>query len=294
MFSEEEISLIKETTATYPKLSQFELAGTVCELIGWVQPNGKPKIVPCLQFLRELANEGELTLPVLNEKQREINRGKKKQSAPIEASDISWIDMSEMRECGSIELEIIRPGKRMKQWRTYMSMYHSLGDPYVHGSRIRYMIKTTVGRDLGCLLFSASSWALAHREEWIGWTMEEKKKHLHLIVNNSRFMLLPWIRVRNLASRSLSMATKQIQRDWLCDYCYAPVLMETFVDEQYDGATYKAANWIYLGETQGRGRNDRYGECALTRKSIFMYPLQRDFKEVLTGKKPWKAVEPHV
>jgi len=91
------------------------------------------------------------------------------------------------------------------------------------------------------------------------------------------------------------MAARRIQGDWLEDYCYAPVLLETFVDVAlYKGTSYKAANWIYLGETQGRGRNDRHTERALTRKAIYMYPLQRDFRAVLKGEKPWKAVEPHV
>jgi hypothetical protein len=172
-----------------------------------------------------------------------------------------------------------------------VSNYHELGDPHVYGSQIRYIIKSEE-QDLGCLLFSGSSWALEPRESWIGWTPEEKKRHLHLIVNNSRFLILPWVRVKNLASRALSMAARRLQKDWLEHYCYAPVLLETFVDYPYKGTSYKAANWIYLGETKGRGRNDRNKEYALTQKSIYVLPLQKDFRAILKGEKPFKAVNP--
>ena len=291
-FSEEELELIKEVVTAYPKLSQLELARTVCELIGWVQTNGKPKSVQCVQFLRELADEGELSLPALDEKKSLSRRGKTSQGV---SKDLAWIDKSVLNECEAIKLEVIRPGEGLRQWRTYMGMYHRLGDPNVHGSQMRYTIRAQGGRDLGCMLFSASAWSLRPRDEWIGWSPADRKARLHLVVNQSRFLIFPWIRVKNLASRALSMAAKRVQHDWLEYYCYAPALLETFVDTSlYMGTCYKAANWIYLGETQGRGRNDRHKERALTRKAIYMYPLQQDFRAVLKGEKPWKAVEPHV
>ena len=290
-FTVEEMGLIKEVAAAYPKLSQAELANTVCELVGWTQMNGKPKMVQCLQFLRRLAEEGELALPALNKRICAGRRGVGKEAS----RDLSWIDTSEMRECGQIRLDVIHPGEGLRQWRTYMSTYHRLGDPNVYGSQLRYTIKTEEGRDLGCMLFSSSSWSLMPREEWIGWSLADRKSRLHLVVNHSRYLLFPWIRIRNLASRALSMAAKRIQGDWLDAYCYAPVLLETFVDsELYKGTCYKAANWAYLGETQGRGRCDRYREYSLTCKAIYVYPLQRDFREVLKGEKPCIVAQPHI
>jgi len=290
-FAEDELGLIKEITATYPKLSQSELANTVCELIGWTQINGKPKTVQCMQLLRRLAEEGELELPAL--KERSGNGCSYVEKGAAKVTEVT--NTSEMHECVPIKLEVIRPGEGLRQWRAYMSAYHRLGDPNVYGNQVRYTIKAVDGRDLGCMLFSASSWSLMPRDEWIGWSQAGRKSMLHLIVNNSRFLILPWVRVRNLASSALSMAARRIQIDWLEDYCYAPVLLETFVDSSiYKGTCYKAANWIYLGETQGRGRNDRNKECALTRKAVYMYPLQRNFRAVLKGEKPWKVTEPHV
>ena len=291
-FSKEDIELIKEIASMYKKLSRRELANTICELLGWVQPNGKPKTIQCQQFLHRLVEEGTLNLPAVNEKVK-INFSSNKNK--MQKKDLSWIDMSEVTTVGPLALEIVSPGERLKQWRLYMSTYHRLGDPKVFGSQLRYIIKTDAGRDLGCLLFSASSWSLKPRDEWIGWEAEKKKQHLHLIVNQSRFLIFPWVRVKNLASQSLSKASRMIQEDWLSAYCYAPVLLETFVDLSfYKGTCYKASNWIYLGDSKGRGRNDRYTERALTKKAIYMYPLDRDFRAILMGDKPWKAVAPHV
>jgi hypothetical protein len=104
-----------------------------------------------------------------------------------------------------------------------------LGDKLVFGSRLQYFVKSG-DTELGCIQFSASAWALEERDKWIGWDVEDRKKRLHLIVNNSRFLIFPWVHIRNLASRALSFAAKQIQQDWLMEYCYAPVLLETFVD----------------------------------------------------------------
>ena len=287
-FSAEDIELIIKTTEMYPKLSQQEIASTICELLDWVSTNGNPKRVQCVGFLRSLEEEGLIKLPEVR-----ANKARKpaKAKTVLRQLEDDSINIEEIIDCGAIELEIVRPGKRLVQWRKYMSSYHKLGDPQVLGSQMRYMIKTG-GQDLGCLLFSASSWALAPREEWIGWTSEERKSNLYLIINNSRFLILPWVHVKNLASRALSMAARQIQRDWLAEYCYAPVLLETFVEPPYRGTCYKASNWIYLGETQGRGRNDRNYEWKLTKKSIYTLPLQRDFRDVLKGIKPSKTVNP--
>jgi hypothetical protein len=288
-FSAEDMELIITTTRMYPKLSQREIASTVCELIGWTTPNGKPKRLQCVEFLRRLEAEGLIKLPAI--KAGYARAGHNASMPTAKNATDEGIEPKEIYGCGAISLEIVQPGERLAQWRKYVSSYHKLGDPQVLGSQMRYMI-TAEGEDLGCLLFSASSWALAPREKWIGWTAEERKSRLSLIVNNSRFLILPWVHVKNLASRALSMAARRMQRDWLAEYCYAPVLLETFVEPPYKGTCYKASNWIYLGETQGRGRNDRNNEWALTQKSIYVLPLQNDFRDVLKGVKPCKAVNP--
>jgi len=285
VFSSEEIELIKWTSKTYRSLSRSELANTICELIGWMTPSGKTKETQCMAFLKELEREGDIQLPSLRGPAR---KGYKVRIPELEikAEEIR----GEVGEYEPIKLEIARSGQCLKRWKAYVNQYHMLGYRKVFGSQLQYFVKS--GEiELGCIQFSASAWSLEARDKWIGWTVDDRKVRLHLIVNNSRFLIFPWVHIRNLASRALSLAANRIQGDWLREYCYAPVLLETFVDlEHFKATCYKAANWIYLGETKGRGRMDRYNENALSRKAILVYPLQKDFRACLKGEKPYKVV----
>ncbi len=287
-FTSEEIELIQWTRKRYPQLSRKELASTVCEFLGWTTPAGRAKRIQCTSFLETLEEAGLIKLPPLDVA---------KQRSPLNSKTTEFrIDTTpntgELKELEPVHLEIARAGIELKRWRQYVNQYHMLGDKHVFGSQLAYFIKSRESI-LGCLQFSASAWALNPRDEWIGWNVQDRKQRLHLIVNNSRFLILPWVNVKNLASKGLSLAIKQLQEDWLREYCYAPVLLETFVDtSHFAGTCYKASNWIYLGETQGRGRMDRKKEYALSRKDIYMYPLQKDFKDCLKGIKPYKTVNP--
>jgi hypothetical protein len=284
-FSSEDISLIKWAREAYPKLSRCELAGTVCELLGWNTPAGREKRMPCLAFLEKLEEEGIVQLPPIDTKKH------RKCSVRRVVYEFDTSELSgEVGDYEPIRIAIARPGEELKRWRAYINQYHMLGDKQVFGSRLQYFVKSG-DVELGCIQFSASSWSLEGRDKWIGWTLDDRKTRLHLILNNSRFLIFPWVHIRNLASKTLSLVIKQIQRDWMQEYCYAPVLLETFVDREYFvGVCYKAANWIYMGESKGSGRTGREG--TLSRKAIFIYPLQEDFKAVLKGEKPYKAVNP--
>ena len=292
-FSPEEIELIQWTVTTYPKLTRHELAGTVCEFMGWSQITGKPKTRQCQTMLSALEAEGLVKLPALNG-----SKGKDERHRYTSNTDTAARENNEngqpcnITECGRVELALPLSAAENKQWTRYVRQYHTLGCATQFGAQLRYFIRSQ-GQDLGCLQFSASAWALAPRDKWIGWTQAQKKSYLHLIVNNSRFLVLPWVHVKNLASMALSCAAHRIQSDWLVAYCYEPVLLETFVEAaKYRGTCYKAANWEYLGATQGRGRQDRHTERAVAEKAIYVYPLQRDFREILKGAKPFKAVTP--
>jgi hypothetical protein len=286
-FTSEDIDLIKWTRKRYPQLSRTELARTLCEFLSWTTPAGKGKMPQCTSFLEKLEEEGLIELPPLEASKKRI-RNLQLPDFKIDTTPIT----GELKGLLPIHLEIARAGKDLKLWRRYISDYHMIGDKQVFGSRLAYYIKSNE-TILGCLQFSASSWALSSRDEWIGWSVQDRKQRLHLIVNNSRFLILPWVNIKNLASKALALAIKQLQEDWLREYCYAPVLIETFVDtSHFAGTCYKASNWIYLGETQGRGRMDREREFGLSRKAIYMYPLQNDFKDCLNGIKPYKVVNP--
>ena len=136
-------------------------------------------------------------------------------------------------------------------------------------------------------MFSAAAWSLKERDTWIGWQKEHRSKYLNGVINNTRFLIFPWVKIKNLASKALSLAAKRIRADWKDRYNYKPVLIETFVDEtKYQGTCYRAANWQYLGKTKGRGRQDSKNEYKKTIKLIYVYPLVKDFRSYLLGKCP--------
>lgn len=166
-------------------------------------------------------------------------------------------------------------------WNEYIDRYHYLGYTPLPGAQLRYFVKSG-DQVLALLGFGAAAWKTAPRDAHIGWDVETRKKNLHLIVNNSRFLVLPWVRSKNLASRILSLISKRIGADWKDRYNYEPVLLETFVEkERFQGTCYKAANWTYVGDTKGRGKLDVRNECGLPVKGVWLYPLRQDFRRRL-------------
>jgi hypothetical protein len=284
-FSPKDIEMIQWVSRTYPKLSRRELASTICEFLDWLTPTGKPKIQQCTSFLVELESEDIITLPP---KQAQGRGSDKLVVVDFDTSEIT----GDIKLYEPLRLKIARPGKEQKRWKSYVNQYHMLGYQKVFGSRLCYFIQSGE-KELGCIQFSASAWALEDRDDWIGWSIEDKKERLHLVINNSRYLIFPWVKVKNLASKALALAARRIQDDWLREYCYAPVLLETFVDsEHFQGTCYKAANWIYLGQTKGLGRASRSKRPSLSKKDIYVYPLQKDFRACLNGEKPYKVVNP--
>lgn len=281
-FSEQELNDVKYIVKTFPDLSRTEIAFTICEGLSWLAPNGKYKIESCRKMLEKLEKQGELKLPP-----------KQKQNSPRDAkiasgsqTDPKPNQIGSVRDFAPIELEAVRSQKKIRLWNEYVERYHTLGYKRPFGAHQRYFIVSGLMPDepLGCLLFSASAWALSERDKWIGWSKEDRSERLSLIVNNTRFLIFPWVQIRNLASKALSLAAKQVLVDWQERYGFKPVLLETFVDTGlYQGTCYKAANWIYLGETAGRGRMDRYTEFLSSPKQIYVYPLQSDFQAILQG-----------
>jgi hypothetical protein len=166
-------------------------------------------------------------------------------------------------------------------WNELIERYHYLGYTPLPGAQIRYFIEYPVGR-LGAIGFSAAAWKVQPRDSWIGWTVPVQKQNLHFIVNNSRFLILPWVNSRNLASHILSLCAKQLPLDWQKTYNYTPVLIETFVEkDRFAGTCYKAANWTLVGVTKGRGKLDTTNAYAVPIKDIHLIPLHKHFRTIL-------------
>jgi len=182
----------------------------------------------------------------------------------------------------SLRFELVTQD-RSALWNEFIDQYHYLGYTPLPGAQLRYFI-TSEDEILALLGFGAAAWSIQARDEYIGWDTEKRQKNLHLIVNNARFLVLPWVQSKNLCSRILSMAGKRLLPDWENRYHYRPVLLETFVDsERYFGTCYKASGWECVGETKGRGKLDVHKEYTLSRKTVWVRPLVRDYRMRLLG-----------
>ncbi len=280
-FSEEDLWVVRETVRRFPKLSRLELANTICENLEWVAPNGKYKLDGCRRLLEKLAADGEIVLPL----KKETYHPSSQMVVPGQRTDAGPDIDGTVSDVAPVCLEPVRSREEIRLWDEYVERYHYLGYKKPFGSHQRYFIRSvSLNQRLGCLLFSASAFALVERDTWIGWDEAARRQRLYLIVNNSRLLIFPWVRVKNLASKTLSLAVHRVPVDWQERYGFEPVLLETFVDTtRYRGTCYKASNWVFLGETAGRGRADRYKKRALTRKQIYVYPLHPDFRAILRG-----------
>jgi len=181
----------------------------------------------------------------------------------------------------ALHLQIIAKKAHSSLWNEYVQRYHYLGYQPLPGAQIRYFIRAQ-DRILGALGFGAAAWKTAPRDNWIDWGTKQRQSRLHLIVNNARFLILPWVKSKNLASKVLAMAAARLPDDWQKIYGYQPVLIETFVEKKrFAGTCYKAANWTYLGDTKGRGKLDVHHQHRLPIKAIFVYPILKSFRRKL-------------
>jgi hypothetical protein len=186
-----------------------------------------------------------------------------------------------LKEVGNVRLEVVRGREKTELWNEYVHRYHYLGYKKPFGCFARYFIESDQGK-LGCLLFSGAAKALRRRDSWIGWSERSRLRNLGLVVNNARFVVFPWAKVKNLASHVLGQVVRRIRDDWEERWSYQPVLLETFVDpERFEGTCYRAANWHYLGMTSGEGLVRKGKRYTTSPKKIFVKPLADDFRSVL-------------
>ena len=281
-FVSEELSLIREVVRDCSGLSRTELGRTVCELINWRRPNGSLKARECRDFLERLEDKGLLQLP---ERQGGRPLGSRT------AIPITGKVKEQESICGTVKdfapvyLELVQKQADRLLWRELIGRYHYLGCKVPFGAHLRYLVWITnpTKRVVGCLQFSSPAWRMAVRDRWIGWSDPVRARNLQRVVSNSRFLIFPWVRISNLASKVLSLSARGLVQDWEKRYGIEPILLETLVDpSRYRGGCYRAANWIGLGLSSGRGRMDtegkRHGQAP---KEVFVYPLAPDARKRL-------------
>ena len=273
-----ELNLVRQIIADFPRLSQAELAHTVCELLDWRRPNGKLKSAECVEWLQKLQARNGLTgLPELRvTKPRGAHRF---QADP--QSDPQPPLRGPLADCQPLELQLIGDAAGRRLFQQYVQRYHPLGYRVPYGAQLRYLVRTRSQAVVACLLFTSAAWKMAARDTWIGWSDAERRANLPLLVNNARFLILPWIEVPHLASHILALAARQFPADWLAAYRVRPLLLETLVDRPWPGTCYRAANWIHVGQTQGRGRMDRNHQARGSCKDILLYPLEPHWRQRL-------------
>lgn len=278
-FSGEDLGLIAEVTTKFPALSRRELAHTVCELLGWERPNGGLKARECVEFLEWLEARGTVRLPARRETKP---RGAKTRIPKTSRGEPQAPLVGSVEEFEPIALTAVEEEEDRELWREWIGRYHYLGCAVPFGAHLRYLVWLGE-RAVGCLQFSSPAWRMAARDRWIGWDDRRRERSLQRVVSNSRFLILPWVRIQNLASGILSQATRRIGREWMTRYAVEPLLVETLVDRsRFGGGCYRAANWIEVGTTTGRGRMDRqHCRHGAEPKRVFVYPLVADARERL-------------
>ena len=273
-FTPREMELIREVVNSCSGLSRMELAQTVCELLGWRRPSGGLKARECREFLERLEARGDLRLPA---KRPGKPVGTRTRIPVTSAGDPREGMMGEVGEFGPIVLEAVTSQEQRLVFRELVGRHHYLGHAVPFGAHLRYLMYASRPERVvvGCMQFSSPAWRMAVRDGWIGWDEATRRRNLQRVVNNSRFLILPWVRVKNLASRALSLATRRLGGEWSERYGVEPLLVETLVDpSRYTGNCYRAANWIGLGGTSGRGRMDRKRvRFGVAPKLVFVYPL---------------------
>jgi hypothetical protein len=276
-FGDADIQTIKQLMEQDPLLKRTPLSRKLCELFDWTKPNGELKDMTCRVALLRMHADGLITLPP---SRMPGGRGRP-HFPPTAATDAQTAVLLPVHELGALTLSQVQGTAPSRLWNEYIARYHYLGYTPMSGSQLRYNV--FAGDQLVALLsFGASAWKLAARERFIGWQEPERLRNLQLVVNNARFLILPWIQSKGLASKILSRIARQLPLDWQQRYGYRPVLFETFVETQrHRGTCYKAANWVHVGQTVGRGKKCPVHQQIVPIKDIWLYPLRKDFARVL-------------
>jgi hypothetical protein len=277
-FGSHELELMRQIAAQFSALGVTEISRTVCELLEWKRPNGRLKNQECRQLLERLAAEGILALP---EVRKLGGRGPRRADVSAPCLQPEPVECA-VSECAPLELILVAGKAESRLWREQVERYHYLGCRVPFGANLRYWVRNRQ-RELACLLWSSPAWKMQPRDAWIGWSDEQRRRNLPSIVNNGRFLILPWVRVKGLASKILALSARQMPRDWETRYGHRPLLLETLVDAaRFRGTCYRAANWIYVGQTTGRGRMDReHQKHGAAIKDIFLYPLVLNVRQRL-------------
>jgi len=275
--SRADVDQIRMLLHEQPSWNRSRLSHELCVHWRWTRPDGQIKDMACRELLRKLETRSLITLPP----RQRPGPGK------LPTIEVVEIDQSPV----SCALSDIQPVKVVssrksaeyeKMFNHLVKTYHYLGYGRPVGQNMKYLVLDRNERVLGCLLFGAAAWKIKDRDQWLGWSADTREQNIGLLCNNTRFLILDWVNVPHLASHVLGACLRRLPSDWRTRYGTEVVMVETFVDQtRYLGTCYKASNWRKIGQTKGRGRQDRLRTSSVPVKDILVYPLRRDFRELL-------------
>lgn len=273
-----ELELIRSLISQYADKGRSFISKELCQIWDWRQANGAFREIACRDMLRQLEKKNYIKLPPSLSCVRKS--GYKCKTFLPKDLDTNPIN-KKLSALNNITIKIVSSTPIEKDYNGLIDKYHYLGFKLGSGEQLKYIVFGD-SKYIGAIGFDSSALKVSDREKYIGWNREEKAKNLFKIINNTRFLIMPWVRVPNLASYILGKISRRIRQDWLDRYNHEIVLLETFIEKnRFKGSCYKAANWKCIGETKGRGRNDRYNERKLAVKDIYIYPLTKYFKRSL-------------
>lgn len=275
----EDVASIQRLMAENPGSSRYKLSRLLCHLWDWRDALGQIKDMAARSLLLKLHERGWIALPA--KRRASPNRMRRKRVKPVDHSTEPI--QAGLRELFPLKIhELSGHPEERPLFECLLHRHHYLSHTSAVGLNLKYMVYERGGRPVACLLFGSAAWKCAVRDQFIGWSAAEREGALQQITNNTRFLILPWVEVRYLASHVLSRVTGQLRADWRRKYARPLHLVETFVDtSRFVGSCYRAANWIDLGRTTGRTRQDRWNQMQVPPKRVLVYPLSRDFRAAL-------------
>jgi len=273
-----DIEWIRTLMAEHPLWHRTQLSREICRSWDWKDEIGRPKDMACRTLLLKLERRGLLQLPPRRGASANHRRGLSFEPVQHDTHPIQ----GSLADLAPITLCLADKGAERALWQTLLQQYHYLSFTTRVGKSLNYLAFDRQQRPVAVLLFGAAAWKVASRDRFIGWTQAQRLRHLHRMANNMRFLIPPWVRVPHLASHVLARVCRRISQDWLCKYGHGLALLETFVEQpRFVGTCYRAANWIAVGETTGRTRNDIHHAIISPIKCVMLYPLQLDFRRSL-------------
>ncbi len=278
----EDIGLIRGLLDEHPEWGRSRLSVELCCRWEWRNAQGRLKDMAARTLLLKLERAGHIRLP---KRRGPSPNGQRNRLVPVVAHATEPISGA-LRDLRPLSVSIVAPGSgdpaEAGLFNGLLARYHYLGHRNTVGENLRYLVRDRHGRPVACALFGSAAWKCADRDAFLGWDRAARERNLQGLTNNTRFLILPWVEVPHLASHVLGLIARRIRADWQAKYGHPVHAMETFVDrDRFRGTCYQAANWVRLGSTQGRTRNDREHRIRAAVKDVYLYPLSPDFRREL-------------